>query len=105
MSGNQHCGLTGRVATNLLGCTTMSILSHPRNWLFQSTWHLHGHIWHTVTTCGPSAGEVEKGPAETSGIIRELEYLIYEERWKGTGLLRLENRRFKGDLITLLEYL
>lgn len=47
--------------------------------------YLQGHTWNTVTTCGPSAGEVEKGPEEVPGIIRGLEHLTYEEKLKETG--------------------
>lgn len=53
----------------------------------------------------PSVGEVGKGPAEATGIIKRLENWTYEERLEEPGLLSLEKRRFKADLITLLEYL
>lgn len=103
LNGSQWCVPAGKAASSLLGCTSQSAVSKPRNMAISVC--LQGHTWNTVTTCGPSAGEVEKDPAEATGTIRGLEYFTCEGRLKETGLLRLKNRRFKGDLITLLEYL
>lgn len=103
LNGSQWSVPTGKVASSFLGCISQSAVSNPRNMAISVC--LQGHTWNTMTTCGPWAGEAQKGPTEATGIIRGLEYFICEEKLKKPGLLRLENRRFKGNLITLLEYL
>lgn len=38
-------------------------------------------------------------------MIRGLEYLLYEDRWREPGLLRLEKKRLQGNIIVAFQYL
>lgn len=78
-------------------------------WLFHSTQHLLGHTWKSVQLSSPNSQDIwkkiERVQWRATKIVTELENLTYKEILMELNLFYLEDRRFRGKLITFHQYL
>jgi len=106
---SHQCALAAQKANRILGCIKRSVASRSREGILPlySTGETPSGVLRPALE--PPAqkrhGPVGAGPEEATKMIRGLEHLFSEERWRELGLLSLEKRRLQGDLIAAFQYL
>ncbi|PKU43412.1 hypothetical protein llap_6296 [Limosa lapponica baueri] len=103
-----ECALTAQKASYILGCIKRSVASWSRKVILPLCSHKTppGVLGPALESSAQEGhGPVGAGPERATKMIRELEYLSYEDRLRELGLFSLEKRRLQQDLIATFQSL
>ncbi|GAB0179870.1 hypothetical protein GRJ2_000452300 [Grus japonensis] len=101
---SQQCTAVTTKANQILGCIHRGITGRDRDMTIPF-YTAPGVLCTVLIPFKKDASKLDSVQRRATKMIKGLENLPYEERLKELGLFSLEKRRFRGNLITVFQYL